>query len=60
MPDFRPLLKEKARIHDGSRYEGDLCWSEAEADDLVSQCPEGTILQVHVSPTQPEQSVLRV
>jgi|SRR5262245_20641771 len=41
-------------------YEGDLCFSEAEAEDLIEQYPKGAPLQIHVHPRRPELSVLRL
>ena len=42
------------------RYQRDLCYSEAEAEDLIEQYPKGAALQVHVHPTRPELSVLKL
>ena len=44
----------------GGRSMGDLFSSEDKVDDLVEQFPKGTTVQIHVHPTKPQLSVLRL
>ena len=44
----------------GGRSMGDLFSSEAEIDDLVAQFPKGAMVQIHVHPTRPQLSLLRL